>query len=81
VRRRLLAWAERYLADLARERDLRRCGWEFFSIRESAFYVDEFAVLSNLWATLDELEIRPADWSDTVEGGDADDDSRAGRWR
>ena len=50
---------EQYLADLARERDLRRCGWEFFRIRESAFYVDEHAALSSLWTVLDGLGIKP----------------------
>jgi very-short-patch-repair endonuclease len=50
---------EQYLRDLARERDLRRCGWEFFRIRESAFYVAEHTVLSQLWATLAELQICP----------------------
>jgi very-short-patch-repair endonuclease len=58
---------DQYAADLARERDLRRNGWEFFRIRESAFYVDQPAVLSQLWATLDELEIRPASWSQDAE--------------
>ncbi len=64
---------DQYLADLARERDLRRNDWEFFRIRESAFYVDAPAVLSQLWATLDELEIRPAGWSDDPEDGTDDE--------
>lgn len=51
---------ERYLHDLARERDLRRCGWDFFRLRESAFYVDGPVSLSGLWTMLDELGIRPA---------------------
>jgi very-short-patch-repair endonuclease len=51
---------EAYARDLTRERDLRRCGWKFFRVKESAFYVDEPAVLSRLWDTLDELGIRPA---------------------
>jgi very-short-patch-repair endonuclease len=52
---------EQYSRDLARERDLRRCGWEFFRLRESAFYVDTSASLSELWTMLEELRIRPAD--------------------
>lgn len=68
---------DQYIRDLARERDLRRCGWQFFRIKESAFYVDEHAVLSKLWATLDELEIKPAGWSDAVEGSDEEVDSHA----
>jgi restriction endonuclease-like protein len=51
-----------YARELARQRDLERCGWRFFRIRESAFYVDEAAVLDGLWATLRELDIRPSGW-------------------
>ena len=37
------AWhgPDAYERDLARQRDLERCGWQFFRIRESAFYVDQ----------------------------------------
>lgn len=59
---------EQYLRDLARERDLRRCGWEFFRIRESVFHVDEHAALAGLWSALDELGIQPG-------GGSRDDGS------
>lgn len=58
---------DQYLADLARERDLRRCGWQFFRIRESAFYVDPHSSMSRLWSTLDELGIRPAGYVEQVE--------------
>lgn len=51
-----------YERDLARQRDLERCGWRFFRIRESAFYVDEAAVLDELWSVLRELEIHPSGW-------------------
>lgn len=51
-----------YEADLARQRDLERCGWQFFRIRESAFYVDQAATLEALWQTLDELAIYPSGW-------------------
>ena len=50
---------EAYERDLARQRDLERCGWRFFRIRESAFYLNPSAVLGELWSTLDSLEIRP----------------------
>ena len=58
------AWhgPEHYQRDLARQRDLERCGWTFFRIRESAFYADQPAVLEKLWATLREHEIYPAGW-------------------
>jgi very-short-patch-repair endonuclease len=63
---------DQYVKDLARERDLRRCGWEFFRVKESAFYVDAHAVLSKLWAALDARRIRPAGWTDDVEPDDAE---------
>jgi very-short-patch-repair endonuclease len=50
--------------DLARQRELERCGWEFFRVRESVFYADMPGTLSKLWQTLDELDIRTADWID-----------------
>lgn len=58
-----------YEADLKRQRDLERCGWAFFRVRESAFYVDKATALAPLWELLDELEIRPADYLD----GDSDE--------
>jgi len=51
-----------YERDLARQRDLERCGWTIFRIRESAFYVDQAAVLAELWTTLEELDIHPSGW-------------------
>lgn len=69
------AWhgPEAYEHDLARQRDLERCGWQFFRIRESAFYVDQHSALARLWATLDELDIRPSGWL-TEELADEDDE-------
>lgn len=60
------AWhgPQAFEADLARQRDLERCGWQFFRIRESAWYVDQHGVLDQLWRTLDELDIRPSGWLD-----------------
>ena len=51
-------------SDLARQRELERCGWEFFRVRESVFYADMPGTLRKLWETLDELDIRTADWID-----------------
>lgn len=58
------AWhgPDRYEADLARKRDLERCGWKFFNIRESVFYVDRAAALAPLWEMLAELEVHPSGW-------------------
>jgi very-short-patch-repair endonuclease len=70
------AWhgPEAYERDLARQRDLERCGWQFFRIRESAFYVDQHSVLARLWATLDELDIRPSGWlAEVLENDDEPD--------
>lgn len=55
---------DKYEADLARQRDLERCGWKFFRIRESVFYADMPGTLQSLWDRLDELDIRTADWVD-----------------
>ncbi|GAA1637007.1 AAA domain-containing protein [Actinoplanes couchii] len=62
------AWhgPDRYEADMARQRELERCGWEFFRIPESAFVVDEATVLSELWAALERRGIRPSDWSEPL---------------
>lgn len=71
------AWhgPERYEADLARQRDLERCGWRFFRIRESRFYADQTAVLEELRSTLDEMEIYPRGWRPPFDGPEADDPS------
>lgn len=65
---------EQYQADLARQRDLERCGWKFFRIRESVFYADMPGTLQKLWDALDEMDIRTADWIDpsSHEDGIAD---------
>ncbi|HEU5108342.1 MAG TPA: AAA domain-containing protein, partial [Micromonosporaceae bacterium] len=56
------AWhgPDAYERDLARQRELERCGWRFFRIRESAFCVDEPGVLRDLWETLASLDIHPS---------------------
>lgn len=51
--------------DLARQRELGRCGWRFFRIRESEFYLDPAAALHELWGALRDLDIHPAGaWAD-----------------
>lgn len=71
------AWhgPDRYAQDLARQRELERCDWQFFRIRESAYYVDPAAELAGLWDTLDDLEIHPAGWVDETLVDEADDTS------
>lgn len=48
---------EAFERDMARQRELARCGWRFFRIRESAFYADPTAVLRDLWDTQPECDI------------------------
>lgn len=49
-----------YEHDLARQRDLERCGWRFHRVRESAFAIDPAAALEGLVGRLRELDIHPA---------------------
>jgi very-short-patch-repair endonuclease len=51
--------AAAYERELARQRDLERCGWRFFRIRASSFYVSPSTVLEQLVAALRALEIEP----------------------
>lgn len=47
---------EEYENDMRRQRELERCGWEFFRIRGSSYYRDPGAALVPLWEMLDDLE-------------------------
>ena len=55
------AWhgPDQYEADMARQRQLERCGWEFFRIRGSVFYSDRQKSLEKLWELLEERGIHP----------------------
>lgn len=53
---------DRYEQDLARQRDLERCGWEFFRIRESEYYLDPAESMKGLWEALEKKGIHPSDW-------------------
>ena len=46
-------------ADAARQRDLERCGWTFWRVRESAFRLDPDEALDDLWKTLKGHRILP----------------------
>ncbi len=48
---------ERYTADLARQRQLERCGWQFFRVRECLYYADADKALMPLWTVLERMEI------------------------
>lgn len=49
--------ADRYEEDMQRQRQLERCGWEFFRVRESAFYSNKENALAKLWQALEERRI------------------------
>ena len=49
--------ADRYEADMQRQRQLERCGWEFFRVREAAFYANQNSALVGLWHALEERGI------------------------
>ena len=55
------AWhgADRYETDAARQRDLERCGWTFWRVRESVFRLDPDEALSDLWETLKRKRVFP----------------------
>lgn len=66
--------ADRYEKDIQRQRQLERCGWEFFRIRESAFYSNRASALGGLWRALEERGIVPGgSWSDGEAEPDEDD--------
>lgn len=52
--------ADRYEADMQRQRQLERCGWEFFRVRESAFYSSKEDSLNGLWQALEKRNILPS---------------------
>jgi very-short-patch-repair endonuclease len=49
--------ADQYEADMQRQRMLERCGWEFFRVRESAFYSNDKEAIEGLWRKLQERGI------------------------
>jgi very-short-patch-repair endonuclease len=51
--------ADRYEDDMQRQRQLERCGWEFFRVRESVFYSNKVDALKGLWDALKERGIYP----------------------
>ncbi|WP_346777601.1 AAA domain-containing protein [Rhodococcus sp. HNM0563] len=46
-------------ADLERERELQRCGWKFWRIRESEYYLDPVGSMAGLWVELERRGITP----------------------
>ncbi len=50
---------EKFEEDMHRQRQLERCGWEFFRIKESLFYAKKKETLENLYAFLEKRRIIP----------------------
>jgi len=50
---------DNYEDDMRRQRQLERCGWEFFRVRESAFYYNKEQSLKKLWEILESKGIKP----------------------
>lgn len=50
---------DRWDADMARQRQLQRCGWEFWRVRGSEFYKAPEAALEELWEMLTWMGIYP----------------------
>ena len=50
---------DRYEEDTARQRDLERCGWEFWRVRGSVFHLDPDKALEDLWDTLERRGVFP----------------------
>lgn len=50
---------DRYEADMQRQRQLERCNWEFFTVREAVFYSNQEKALAPLWQMLEERGIVP----------------------
>jgi very-short-patch-repair endonuclease len=61
-----------YQRDMARQRELERCGWHFFRVLESEFYLDPAKALAPLWDRLAELEIHPSGWASPAVQNEAD---------
>lgn len=62
------AWhgPDAYQRDMARQRELERCGWHFFRLLESEFYLDPARALAPLWEQLAHLGVHPSDWAEVV---------------
>lgn len=66
---------DRYGQDVARQRDLERCGWTFWRVRESSFRFDRDKALSSLWETLETHRIFP----ETGAAEQCDEEEATGR--
>lgn len=51
--------------DLNRQWELERCGWTFWRLRSSAFYLDQEEALKGLWEKLEKMKIYPLGHEDS----------------
>lgn len=63
---------DEYEEDVLRQRQLERCGWHFFRLRESVFYRDKEQALAPLWPLLEERGIFPNSRVREEDDGDAE---------
>jgi hypothetical protein len=59
---------------MQRQRQLERCGWQFFRVRECAFYANKTDALQHLWRILEERGIFPRSTSDDAAGRESSKD-------
>ncbi len=76
------AWhgPDEYEADMFRQRQLERCGWEFFRVRQSAFYLNRVRALEGLWRALEERSIVPLR-ENTLKGKMGQRELQIQKWR
>lgn len=69
--------AAQYEKDMARQRELERCGWDFWRVRGGAFYRDPDIAMTSLWELLDKKGIYPEGYKKQepeIEGLEHSDD-------
>jgi very-short-patch-repair endonuclease len=64
---------EQARADMERERELRRCGWRFWRVRESEYLLNPGHALDGLWDELEKRGVRPDSVGPDLAGGPVDD--------
>lgn len=65
--------ADRYEEDMRRQRQLERCGWEFYRVREAEFYANRETALRRLWVVLEERGILPRSVHGSLRSSDNED--------
>lgn len=57
-----------YEKDMARQRELERCGWEFWRVRGGAYYREPQLAMESLWIRLDKRGIYPEGYQPPTQG-------------